>query len=590
MSRPLAATPPPTWLQLVEMQAATWPARDVLIAAPNGADIVDRRTYSGLARRARAIATALRAVAAPGSRVLCLFRDRLPFVDALFGCLHAGMIAVPTYPPRPGRAVTDARFQRAAGIVEDCAPALALTDAASARAAEWLVPLGVTVLEISEALVPDHLADDWRTPEVGPDTVAVLQYTSGSTSAPRGVVLTHRHLLANSEAIRRAFGHSSASRGVIWLPHEHDMGLVGGILQPLFAGTSTLLSSLHFVQEPVRWLRAITTFGATTSGGPNFGYQMCVDRIEDHDLEGIDLSGWDVAFAGAEVVHKVTLDGFARRFSDVGFRPAAFLPCYGLAEATLMVTCGGKGEGARTLGVDRQALGQGVVRAGRAGEELDLVGCGLPAMCDVRIARAETTTAAASGEVGEVLVSGESVAGGYWGRADDPAFHARLDGDPRPFLRTGDLGFLDAGRLFVAGRRKDVVIVDGVNHYPEDVERTIEGLHPDLRPGCGGSFGIETPGSEALVVVWELRRGRTEVERTSIAALIRSAVARLHAVSVDDVVLTPPGHVPRTESGKVRRFECRRLYLEGGFDDCRCTPRPSGDGDPADQPRPHAGA
>ena len=379
-----------TWVELLRSRASLQPANEAFLYAPDGDRVIDRRDFAAIDRRARSIAAALQRAAAPGARVLCLYRERLEFVDALFGCFYAGMIAVPTYPPRPPRAGTDQHWLRVESIRSSCTPSLILADTATAEALTGRDCRGLPVLVTGCEQMPDALADDWRPPEISADTVCLLQYTSGSTSDPRGVVLTHGRLLANSAAIYEAFGHAPESRGVLWLPHEHDMGLVGAVMQPVYAcGPTLLMSPVHFVQEPRAWLEAISRHGATTSGGPNFAYQMCVERVRDEELDGLDLSSWEVAFVGAEPVRATTLDAFARRFEPAGFRRSAFLPCYGLAEATLIVTGSPNRHGANTISVSRSALERGDVNPAAAADDATdsrLVGCAGVVRCADRLA------------------------------------------------------------------------------------------------------------------------------------------------------------------------------------------------------------
>ncbi|HWN41215.1 MAG TPA: amino acid adenylation domain-containing protein, partial [Thermoanaerobaculia bacterium] len=389
------------------------------------------------------------------------------------------------------------------------------------------------------------LPEDWRPPAVGPDSLAFLQYTSGSTSTPKGVRVTHGNLIANERAIQHACGQSEESVVVGWLPLYHDMGLIGNVLQPLWCGaTCVLMSPLSFLQRPRRWLDAIDRFRGTTSGGPDFAYSLCVRKIPPADREGLDLSSWRVAFNGAEPVRAATLDAFAEAFASSGFRREAFYPCYGLAEATLFVSGGDPDAAPRVAG--------NLVSCGRAwpGERITVVG-------------PETGRELPAGEEGEICVSGPSVADGYW---QGESFGG--------FLRTGDLGRLDEhGELFVTGRLKDLIVVRGRNLYPHDVERTAEESHPALRPGGGAAFSVEVEGEERLVVVHEVER-RREAEAREAAEAIRAAVLREHEVSPHEVVPIRAGMLPKTSSGKVRRGACREGYLSGALTPLAPSPGP----------------
>ncbi|MFO0724757.1 MAG: fatty acyl-AMP ligase [Myxococcota bacterium] len=535
----------------VLLRRATFePETEMLFYSAEGDPIEDRLSVARLDRRARALAHVLAGQAERGARAMLFFKPGLEFVEALFGCLYAGLIAVPTYPPRMVRGELEKKSVRARLLAEDATPTVLLADRTSEEAVRRAFP-GPTPI-----IVPSAVPDAPFEPTIpGRDEVAVIQYTSGSTSAPKGVMLTHGQLLANSRTIHAAFQHSPAARGVLWLPHEHDMGLVGSILQSIFgAGPALLMSPMAFLQDPMSWLRAISRFGATTAGGPNFAYQLLADRAEPEDLVGLDLSRWEVAFVGAEPVRAQTLEAFQRKFEPVGFRATSFVPCYGLAESTLMVTSCQKGRGPRVLTVSAQALERGAIEPSAEGRRL--VSSGTPVDSRVSIRPIGDSALLPDGRIGEVCVEGPSIAQGYLGRPTDPAFEGRL-------LRTGDLGFLYEGELYVTGRHKDVVIVDGANHYAEDLEATIDACHEELRRSSGAVFGVETRETEGVVVVWETRRPRTKAAPAEIQRAIRAAVAEWHGLSLVDVVLTAPGGVARTESGKIRRQECRRAYLAG---------------------------
>ncbi|HWS53533.1 MAG TPA: condensation domain-containing protein, partial [Pyrinomonadaceae bacterium] len=413
-------------------------------------------------------------------------------------------------------------------------------------------------------------AGDWREPSVTPETLAFLQYTSGSTGDPKGVMVTHGNVLHNSALIAHGFRYTPATECVTWLPLYHDMGLIGGVLQPLYGGfTNTLLSPLSFVRNPFGWLKTISAYGADLSGAPNFAYELCARRVTDEQRAALDLRSWEVAFVGAEPIRRATLERFAAAFAPCGFRREAFLPCYGLAEATLIVSCGTRGAGPSTHAADRAALEQHRVLDAAAEADAGLFnGCGKPLPSQqVALVNPETRALCRPDEVGEVWVSGPSVARGYWGRPEETAatFDARLaDTGEGPFLRTGDLGYLRGGELFISGRLDDLMIIRGRNHYPQDIEQTVERSHPALRPHAGAAFLVESADEEQLVVVQELERRRHAEPRAVIEA-VRLAVADAHGVQPHAVVLVGPGAVPKTSSGKIRRKACRAKYLEGGL-------------------------
>jgi len=526
-----------------------------------------RLTCGELDFQARAIGALLQQEGMQGERILLLYPPGLEFIAAFWGCLYAGAVAVPVYPPKPNhpdpRVLAIARDARPRAVM---APAASL-DRLQAFAARLPELAGVSWLTTGR-LTPD-LADDWRHPGSAVGTLAFLQYTSGSTSLPKGVMVSHGNLLHNEEMIRRAFAQSEESVVVGWLPLYHDMGLIGNVLQPLYVGgRCILMSPLAFLQKPLRWLAAIHRYRATTSGGPNFAYELCVRKTTPEQRAGLDLSSWSLAYSGAEPVRGETLDRFSAAFAPYGFRRSAFYPCYGLAEATLFVSGGTAGADPVVRAFDRPALEMGTVEpAAPASGSRSLVGCGQPWMGqEVAIVDPESGVEHPPGRVGEIWVAGPSVAQGYWDRkeATDCAFGARLDGRG-PFLRTGDLGFLRDGVLFVAGRLKDLIILRGRNYYPEDLELAAESAHPDLRPGCGAAFSVETEGEESLVIVLELDR-RAKGEPGAVLDAVRAVVAEVQEVQAQEVVLVRTGTVPKTSSGKVQRHACRAAYLAGALE------------------------
>ncbi len=558
-----------TLVDLLCRRSEEHPERPAYTFLANGTIEAATLSYGELDRQARAIAVELLRSARPGDRAVLLYPPGLDFVTALFGCFYAGVIAVPAYPPRPNRA--NSRLQ---AIVEESLPGLVLTTAPLLARRE---PLTREVPRLAESRwvatddLPAESADAWRPPGLDSDSLAFLQYTSGSTSDPKGVMVSHGNFLANERMIRDLCGHSEQTVFVGWLPLYHDMGLMGNVIQPLYiGGRSILMAPSAFLSSPVRWLEAISRYRATTSGGPNFAYDLCVRRIGPEQRARLDLSSWTVAFNGAEPIRAETLERFASAFADCGFSRATFFPCYGLAEATLLVTGSGRGEGPVTRAVDSAALARHEVVPGQPGEGgRALVSSGRPAEgLAAVVVDPEARTLCPPGRVGEIWIAGPSVARGYWNRPQETeeVFGARLDdGSVGAFLRTGDLGFLADGELFVTGRLKDLIILRGRNHYPQDIELTTELSHPALQPGSTAAFSIEVDGEERLTVVVE-RRPRSNPEESgieSVAAAVRRAVAEEHELQVHAVVLVPPGTVLKTSSGKVRRRSCRDLFLAG---------------------------
>ncbi|MFF0458785.1 condensation domain-containing protein [Streptomyces mexicanus] len=528
-------------------------------------------TYGALDRGARTVAAHLRELgAAHGDRVLLLYPPGLDYIQAFFGALYAGAVPVPAYPPRTQRNV-----HRLGAITADSRAGFALTTRSV---------LDVLVREQGDedARMPrtsstDDLdpaaADAWSAPATTPQDLAFLQYTSGSTGSPKGVTLTHGNLLHNIGLISRSFGCSADSSAVIWLPPYHDMGLIGGILTPLYTGFRvTLMAPMSFLRRPLHWLRTISREGAEISGAPNFAYELCARLATDEDRESLDLSSWRVAFNGAEPIRAATLDAFTDAFGACGFRRRSFLPCYGLAEATLLVTGAPRDAEPRVVEVDADALAAHRAEPGAAGPAVRrLVSSGTAAAGqDVLVVDPDSRQALPERRIGEIWVRGASVASGYWmaPEATEETFGARLagPGGDGPWLRTGDLGFTDDGELFVTGRRKDLIIVRGRNFYPTDIEQAAERSHPAFRPGCSAAFVVEHAGEPAVVVVQEVEgRSLRTVDTAEAIARVREAVMAACDLAVHDVVLVRPGAVSKTTSGKVQRSLCREQYLTGAL-------------------------
>ena len=554
-----------TLSRLLADRAQAHPSREAFRLLDGDAETV--LSYGELDRRARAVAARL-GLRARGERALLLYPPGLDFIAAFFGCLYAGAVAVPIFPPRRNRGL-----ERLLVIASDARPRWLLSAPSLAqRLEEWMQ----ATPEVADAELVITTARSGDPCEGGPvdleeDSLAFLQYTSGSTSDPKGVRVTHGNLMANEEAIRRAFGQDAESVVVSWLPVYHDMGLIGGVLQPLYVGARcVLLPPLSFLQRPLSWLRAIDRFRGTTSGGPDFAYSLCCDRISQEERRGLDLSSWRVAFNGSEPVRAATLDRFATAFAGCGFDRRALFPCYGLAEATLFVSGGEVAAPPVIRSVSASGLEEHRVAA--PAQEVDarlLVGCGqvAPRHC-VEIVDPESRRRCEVEEVGEIWVRGPSVADGYWrgGEICREGFFGHLAEEPQeePFLRTGDLGFLLDGELFVTGRRKDLIILRGRNHYPQDLELTAERAHPAVQPGGVAAFPVEEEGAERLCLVCEKER-RSAAPAEEVAYAVRHRVGDEHEVPVYEVVVVPFGQVPRTTSGKIRRSACRTALQEGAL-------------------------
>ena len=510
-------------------------------------------TYGELDLRARAVAALLQSRGLQRERVLLLYPPGLDFITAFFGCLYAGAVAVPVSLPQTKRGL--GRFQV---IASDAQASAALTTRQvisrfGRPGIEWLT---------SDDLSNDEAAQ-WREPTANGDALAYLQYTSGSTSTPKGVMVTHANVLENSAYIQHGFEHGPQSVSLSWLPHFHDMGLVDGIIQPLYSGfTGLLMSPAALLQNPARWLQAISRYRVTHSGGPNFAYDLCVGRIDESQRASLDLSTWRVAYNGAEPVRYETLERFVAAFAPCGFRREAFYPAYGLAEATLKVTGGRRDAGPVYCNVNAPALEQHRIVPAEIGARgaRTLVGCGRAALgTEVVIVNPETLSPCANDEVGEVWVSGPGVAVGYWNRPveTERTFH-------RKFLRTGDLGFIRDSELFITGRLKDLIIIRGRNHYPQDIERAVQSSHLALKPEGGAAFSIELESEERLVVVHEIDT-RYKHDAPAIIETLREAISEEFEIQPASVVLIRSGTLPKTSSGKVRRGRCREGFLENSL-------------------------
>lgn len=540
-------------------------------------------TYRQLDQKAKMIAAYLQSVSSPQDRVLLLYPSGLDYITAFFGCLYAGVIAIPAYPPRPNRSLN-----RIQNILQNAKSNLALTNSNTLLSLERQLertPELHSLRWITTDTLGGNLAQDWQEPHLAENDIAFLQYTSGSTAEPKGVKIAYQNLLHNLEAIHRCFRHSPQSKGVIWLPPYHDMGLIGGILQPLYGGFPvTLISPLMFLQSPLRWLRAISRYQATTSGGPNFAYDLCVRKFKPEQAQGLDLSSWQVAFNGAEPINHETLQKFAQTYAPYGFDQSAFYPCYGMAEATLIISGGSQNASVVTKTVQGKALEQNKIAIAHVNEShpRTLVSCG-SSLIDQKIAIAnpETMVSCNPGEVGEIWVSGSSIAQGYWEQPEitENTFNAYLQNtNEGPFLRTGDLGFIEEGELFFTGRLKDMIVIKGRNHYPQDIEKTVEETNSWIRPSGVASFSVDIKGEEKLIVLAEVERrywssqryvaksnGSSTQEKIidakDLIQSIRREISKKHDLQVHTTLLLKPGSLPKTSSGKIQRHACRTEFL-----------------------------
>ncbi|WP_157229351.1 AMP-binding protein [Rivularia sp. PCC 7116] len=571
MTQFLNVFPDSTLVDILQYRATHQPDNCAFIFLQDGETQAVNLTYKELDRQARAIAFHLQSVNAVGSRALLLYPPGLEFIAAFLGCLYAKVIAVPAYPPRRNQ-----KINRLQAIVKDAEATLCLTTASELdnirnKFIQDPQLAGLQYLA-TDSLIENNLID-WHKPIIDKSTLAFLQYTSGSTGKPKGVMVSHGNLIHNSYYIQQACELTSKSISVTWLPSFHDMGLVDGILQPLYTGfLGVVMSPTSFLGKPVRWLQAISDYKATHCGGPNFAYELCINKISSEQIKNIDLSSWRSAYNGAEPIRRDTLKRFVEKFQVCGFRENSFYPCYGMAETTLMVS----GNSVKdkpvycSVAADSLFLNRVEKVSEKAENKINLVGCGHECLdTKIAIANPQTLASCAKNEVGEIWVSSDSVAQGYWKKPEltKETFQAYLsDTNQGPFLRTGDLGFLRDGELFVTGRIKDVIIIRGRNHYPQDIELTVEKSHPALRVTCSAAFTVEVDGEERLVIAQEVERVYLrKLKVDEVLGAIRKAVSEQHQLQVYAVLLLRTGSIPKTSSGKIQRHACKIGFTENNL-------------------------
>ena len=562
-------------VELLQQRAIAKPNDIAYKFLSNGTTEAGSLTYQELDRRAKAIASRLQSLVKPGARALLVYpyHEGLEFIAAFMGCLYARVIAVTKNPPRRGNAIAELTQRvklSGATVLLSTKEFLDLVETEVAKNNhiagnfKFFPRLATDRIDLS-------LENDWQSVKIAPDTIAFLQYTSGSTGTPKGVMVTHRNILHNEETIRQGFNHDESTIVVGWLPMFHDMGLIGNILQPLYLGTpSILMSPVSLTQQPFEWLKAISHYQATTSGGPNFAYDLLCLKATPEKLAGLDLSNWKVAFSGAETVRGETIDRFSHIFANCGFNKSAFYPCYGMAEATLFITGGLQHEEPIIKYVDGAALEKNQVLeiAEETSGSKAIVGCGRQWLdTEVLIVNPETLTPCQPHEVGEIWVLGSGIGKGYWEQKQETkdTFQGLLKGTKSPeYLRTGDLGFLQNGELYITGRLKEVMIFWGRYRYPQHVEETVQKSHPALRKNAGAAFAIDKDGAEKLVIVQEVERSYLRsLNLEEIVTAICQSVGEVHEVEVYAIALLKTGSIPKTSSGKIQRRACSKKFLEG---------------------------
>ena len=547
-----------TVVDLLRHRAQTQANQTAYIFLKNGELVPTHLTYGELAEKAEAIATHLAPYLNERALLIYSYESGLEFITAFYGCLYAGVIAVPCHPPRNQQDFTNLQARLTAAQAK-----VILTEAALHPKLRPLAP--------PHWIITNQLASVGRSPlpTIKPEDLAFLQYTSGSTGIPKGVMVTHACIRSNQKTLEIAFGSNQQTISVGWLPLFHDMGLIGNVLQPLHLGIpSILMSPLAFIQKPIRWLQAMSYYKATTSGAPNFAYDLLCRQTTPQQRQTLDLSHWEVAFTGAEPIRTKTLTQFATTFAPSGFHPHAFYPCYGMAEATLLITGGIKTDPPNTIYLDPILLKENRVTETSAThpDARPIVGCGRTWLdTQIVIVDRQTLTPCHPDQIGEIWVTGSGIGKGYWDLPEQTqqTFQATLKNHPnQTFLRTGDLGFLKNQELYITGRLKEILVFWGFNHYPQHIEQTAENCHPALRPNASAAFAIPIDGEEKLVIALEVdRHHRHSLDVEATVEAIRWAIFDQHFIDVYAIAFLKPGSIPKTSSGKIQRQTCQEKFL-----------------------------
>lgn len=563
-----------TWIDALKDKATRLPDKLAFASLDEQGHMASQLTYAQLLERATLLARHIQSRCEPADRVLLLYGPGLEYVEAFYACMLAGVVAVPLYSPHNER-----KFELIQGIADDCVPTLALTTEPYAvrarKSLESASPAMRQLAWLSTDALPDRVGlAPWQPPATQPDDLAYLQYTSGSTSTPKGVMLSHRATLNHCKELAQLWETQEHSLLVSWLPHFHDLGQVFSVLQPVYQGMSSLLMApASFMQKPLRWLKAISDFKATHSAAPDFAYMHCARSVSAAEIDGLDLSSWKVAVNGAEPVRMDSILAFDDQFAACGATLTMHRPSYGLAEATLVVSAHKSPWGPRIVWFDSQALSHNQIRPCLDTDEhaLALVSNGVPAEgVEVAIVQPETRVRQGEDILGEIWIHGPSVGLGYWGRPaqSQQVFGAEMleDLTHKRYLRTGDLGFFHEGELFIAGRAKDVIIIRGTNHYPQDIELTVEQAHPLIREGYTAAFSVTTDGVEKLIIAAERKRYfQGSVDYGVAMRAIQEAVSRRHGISAGEILVLKPGSISKTTSGKIQRRKCRDEFLSASL-------------------------
>lgn len=556
-----------TLVDLLQWRAQKMPNKVAFTFLKDGVDETDQITFRELDERARQIAARLQQENTPNPTALLLYPQGIEHMCALWGCIYAGVRAVPLFVPQNDRV-----YKRVKSIQQDSGAQYVLCDRESYDRLEKRFDRMPEVASL-QWLISDELeaslANDWKLVAQERDTVAYYQYTSGSTGTPKGVMVSHGNVIYNVSDIDASWDHSEDTVLVSWLPIFHDMGLIYGFMQGVYNGFHTVLFSPNaFAQRPYTWLKAISDYRATHSGGPNSAYIMCVEKVLDEQKKDLDLSSLRVMFNGSEPVRESTLQSFTQAFAECGFKAEMHTPCYGLAEATLKVTATKLGEYPNHLTVDAKALASNKVLPLLAGEEGQVfVSSGVTVQqTEVKIVNPVSSEVCAPDSIGEIWVKGPTNAMGYYRKEEDTReiFNAYInETDDGPYMRTGDLGFFYNNELYIAGRLKDLIIVRGRNCYPQDIEEIVENCHPALSPSAGAAFSLDVDGDERLIVVQSVRRSHLKhIDAPEIFNAIRRSVSAQYGVKVHDIQLLMPASIPRTTSGKIQRRACKQAYQQ----------------------------